>query len=95
MTTNASRASLDELLSEDADVRALFAGEWIRYRASTSLPELTWHAQSTCDRINRIFFEDPDEAQRLFGELVPGTGSGIDFRPGSCHFGRVSPVGAC
>lgn len=68
-------------MSGDPDVRALFAGEWIRYRASTSLPRLTWHAQSTCDRINRIFFEDPEEAQRLFTELVPGAGSGIDFRP--------------
>lgn len=38
-------------------------------------------AQSTCARINRIFFDDPDEAQRLFAELVPGAGSGIDFRP--------------
>lgn len=81
MTTNVPRGSLDELIAQDADVRDLFAGDWIRYRESRILPELTWHAQSTCDRINRIFFEDPEEAQRLFAELVPGAGVGIDFRP--------------
>lgn len=79
MTTNESE--LDALLASDDDVRALFAGEWIRYRASESLPELTWHAQSTCARINRIFFDEPDEAQRLFHDLIPGAGEGIDFRP--------------
>lgn len=79
MTTNESE--LDALLASDDDVRALFAGDWIRYRASESLPELTWHAQSTCARINRIFFDEPDEAQRLFRDLIPGAGEGIDFRP--------------
>lgn len=81
MTTNVPRGSLYEMIAQDADVRDLFAGDWIRYRESRILPELTWHAQSTCDRINRIFFEDPEEAQRLFAELVPGAGVGIDFRP--------------
>ncbi|WP_336630625.1 MULTISPECIES: sugar O-acetyltransferase [unclassified Microbacterium] len=79
MTTN--KSELDALLASDDDVRALFAGDWIRYRASESLPELTWHAQSTCARINRIFFDEPDEAQRLFRDLIPGAGEGIDFRP--------------
>jgi len=78
MTTNRDLAAL---IDGDDDVRALFAGEWIRYRASASLPELTWEAQSTCARINRIFFDDPGEAQRLFHQLVPGAGVGIDFRP--------------
>ena len=77
----ADEPRLRALLAEDEDVHALFAGEWIRYRASQTLPALTWEAQSTCARINRIFFDDPDEAQRLFAELVPGAGSGIDFRP--------------
>ncbi len=75
------QSRLGELIATHDDVRALFAGEWIRYRESAVLPELTWEAQSTCARINRIFFDDPDEAQRLFAELVPGAGSGIDFRP--------------
>ncbi|MBM7461954.1 sugar O-acetyltransferase [Microbacterium dextranolyticum] len=83
MTTNVGSGadSLADLIERDADVRALFGGEWIRYRASDSLPELTWHAQSTCARINQIFFDEPAEAQRLFHDLVPGAGSGIDFRP--------------
>lgn len=81
MPTNTPDAALEALIAQEPDVRDLFAGEWIRYRASSILPELTWHAQSTCARINAIFFDDPHEAQRLFAELVPGAGSGIDFRP--------------
>lgn len=81
MTTNSVRDRLSDLIDQHDDVRALFAGEWIRYRASEQLPELTWEAQSTCARINRIFFDEPDEALRLFHELIPGAGDGIDFRP--------------
>ncbi|MBN9214993.1 MAG: acetyltransferase [Microbacterium sp. SCN 70-200] len=82
VTTNSEPAErLARLIEEHDDVRALFAEEWIRYRTSTVLPELTREAQSTCARINRIFFDDPAEALRLFHELVPGAGSGIDFRP--------------
>ncbi|EPD86546.1 hypothetical protein HMPREF1529_00598 [Microbacterium sp. oral taxon 186 str. F0373] len=78
MTTNMDLAAL---IDQDDDVRALFAGDGIRYRASASLPDLTWRAQSMCAHINRIFFDDPAEALRLFHELVPGAGDGIDFRP--------------
>ncbi len=45
------------------------------------MPELTREAQSTCDRINRIYFEDTAEAERLFRKLVPEAGEGVDFRP--------------
>ena len=31
--------------------------------------------------INRIFFDDPDEAYRLFHELVPDAGEGVQFTP--------------
>ncbi|RIJ76527.1 sugar O-acetyltransferase [Nakamurella silvestris] len=72
---------LESLIEQDDDVRALFAGEWFRYRASPSLLDLTWEAQSTCARISRIFYEEPDEARRLFHELIPGAGKDIDFRP--------------
>lgn len=81
MTTKAANGRLAELIDQHDDVRALYAGDWIRYRSSEQLPLLTWEAQSTCERINRIFFDDPDEAHRLFHELIPGAGSGIDFRP--------------
>jgi maltose O-acetyltransferase len=81
MPTNSRDARLARLLEDHPDVRALFAGEWIRYRTSDVLPELTGEAQSTCARINRIFFDDPEEAVRLFHELVPGAGEGVDFRP--------------
>lgn len=80
MTTNHERL-LAHLIDEHDDVRAQFAGEWVRYRESPTLLDLSWKTQSTCDRINRIFYEDPDEARRLFRELVPGAGDGIDFRP--------------
>lgn len=87
MTTNGpadttpAEAMLAQLIDEHEDVRAQFASEWVRYRTSPSLQELSWKAQSTCDRINRIFYDDPDQARRLFHELIPGAGEGIDFRP--------------
>ena len=34
-----------------------------------------------CAKINRIFFDDPDEAYRLFHELVPDAGEGVQFTP--------------
>ena len=80
MTTN-GEAVLDRLIEENEDVRAQFAGEWVQYRKSPALQGLSWEAQSTCARINRIFYDDPDEARRLFRELVPGAGESIDFRP--------------
>lgn len=82
MTTNpAGGDRFANLIAENDDVRALFAGEWIRYRESAVLPELTWEAQSTCARINSIFFDDQAEALRLFHALIPGAGERIDFRP--------------
>lgn len=72
---------LEKLIGESEDVRRLFAGEPMQYRTSEILPELTWEAQSTCAKINRIFFDDNDEAMRLFHELIPGAAEGIDFRP--------------
>jgi maltose O-acetyltransferase len=72
---------LKNLIEQHEDVRRLFAGEPMQYRKSKILPELTWEAQSTCAKINRIFFEDNDEAMRLFHDLVPAAGEGIDFRP--------------
>lgn len=72
---------LEKLLAEHDDVRRLFAGEPMQYRKSHILPELTWEAQSTCARINRIFFDDQDEAMRLFHELIPAAADGVEFRP--------------
>lgn len=72
---------LNTLLETDDDVKRLFEGRPMQYRKSKSLPGLTWQAQSTCDRINRIFFDDPDEAMRMFRELVPESGEGVEFRP--------------
>jgi maltose O-acetyltransferase len=74
-------ARMEALLAVDEDLRNLVAGDWVRYRTSPALQELTWEAHSTCARINRLYYDDPEEAQRLFRELVPGAGEGIDFRP--------------
>ncbi|MDH6182203.1 maltose O-acetyltransferase [Microbacteriaceae bacterium SG_E_30_P1] len=71
----------EALLAEDEDLRRLVDGGWIRYRTSPALQELTWDAHATCARINRTYYDDPVEAQRLFEELIPGAGTGIDFRP--------------
>jgi len=62
---------LEQLKQDHPDVAKLFADDWLQYRKSEILPELTREAQSTCDRINRIYFEDTAEAERLFRELVP------------------------
>jgi len=80
MTTNHEQV-LAQLIDRHEDVRAQFAGEWVRYRDSPTLLKLSWETQSTCARINRIFYDDPDEARRLFHEMLPGAGEGIDFRP--------------
>lgn len=74
-------ADLQELLDADEDVRRLFEGRPMQYRKSKSLPGLTWEAQSTCTKINQIFFENQEEAMRLFHELVPEAGEGVEFRP--------------
>lgn len=75
------RERLEELAAEDEDLRSLLAGDWIRYRTSPALQELSWFAHSVCARINRVYYDDPEEAQRLFEELIPGAGDGISFRP--------------
>lgn len=69
------------LAAQDEDVRSLLADGWIRYRTSPGLQELSWRAHEVCARIGRVYYDDPDEAARLFRDLVPGAGEGIDFRP--------------
>lgn len=95
MTTNTSaEAALAQLIADHDDVRAQYAGEWVRYRESPALLELSWKAQSACAVINRIFYDDPDEARRLFRELVPGAGEDIDFRPPfSVDYGHGLTIG--
>lgn len=72
---------LAALLESDEDLQRLVAGEWMRYRSSPALRELSREAHATCAAINRIYYDDPDEAMRLFYALVPGAGTGIEFRP--------------
>ena len=55
---------LEQLKQDHPDVAKLFADDWLQYRKSEILPELTREAQSTCDRINRIYFEDTAEAEQ-------------------------------
>jgi len=69
------------MLSTDEDLQRLIAGDWIRYRTSPALQELSWEAHATCARINRTYYDDPERAKRLFHDLIPGAGRGIDFRP--------------
>lgn len=82
-------ARADELIDDrvqrladgDEDLQRLLAGDWMRYRTSPALQQLTQEAHSVCAEINRVYYDSPAEAQRLFEELVPGAGVGIDFRP--------------
>ena len=69
------------LLETHEDLRRMVAGDCMRYRASPALQALTREANATCAVINRIYYDDAEEAMRLFHGLVPGAGAGIDFRP--------------
>lgn len=70
-----------ELLASDQELQRLVAGEWIRYRASPALQELTAAAHAACARIGALYHQDPQQARRLFHDLVPGAAPGTDFRP--------------
>lgn len=72
---------IEALLEGDEDLQRLVTGDWIRYRTSPALQQLTHEAHATCAVINRIYYDDPGEAKRLFHDLLPGAGAGIDFRP--------------
>lgn len=81
--------------AQDDDLRHLLAGDWMRYRASPALQTLTREAHAACVEINRIYYDDPAEAQRLFRALVPGAGEGVDFRPPiSIDYGMRLRIGA-
>lgn len=71
----------EELIASDEDLTRLFTGKPTQYRKSKSLPKFTGQAMQMCAKINRIFFDDPDEAYRLFHELVPDAGEGVQFTP--------------
>ncbi len=48
-----------------------------------------------CAQIGRVFHDDPDEAHRLFRDLVPAAEDGIDFRPPlSIDYGDRLTIGA-
>ncbi|MDO5694838.1 MAG: sugar O-acetyltransferase [Aeriscardovia aeriphila] len=74
-------AHVQEMMDKYPDVAKLFGDEWLQYRKSDILPQLTWEAQATCDEINRTFFTDNEHAMKLFHELVPEAGEGVDIRP--------------
>ena len=71
----------EELIASDEDLTRLFTGKPTQYRKSKSLPKFTGQAMQMCAKINRIFFDDPDEAYRLFHELVPDAGESVQFTP--------------
>lgn len=79
--TNFAAKETKALIASDEDPTRLFAGKSTQYRKSKSLPKFTGEAMRTCATINRIFFDDPDEAYRLFHELVPDAGEGVQFTP--------------
>jgi len=87
-------ADLDALATTDPEVASLLAGEWMRYRKSPALMALTQASHAACARINAVFHEDIDEARRLFRELVPHTGQGVDFRaPVTIDYGMLLTIG--
>lgn len=90
----AATARFEELLAQDEDLRTMMAGDWMRYRTSPALQELTRDAHSACASINRTYFDNPDEAIRLFRALVPNAGEGVDFRPPiTLDYGMLLTIG--
>ena len=71
----------EELIASDEDLTRLFAGEPTQYRKSKSLPKVSGRASQLCAKINRVFYDDQEEAYRLFHELVPDAGEGVQFNP--------------
>ena len=71
----------EALINSDEELSRLFGGRPTQYRKSKSLPKYTGEAARVCARINRIFFDDPGEAYRLFHELIPEAGEGVEFTP--------------
>lgn len=69
----------EALINSDEELSRLFGGRPTQYRKSKSLPKYTGEAARVCARINRIFFDDPGEAYRLFHELIPEAGEGVEF----------------
>ncbi|EFA22636.1 sugar O-acetyltransferase [Bifidobacterium gallicum] len=66
---------------DDDDLRRLFEGEPTQYRKSMTLPRHVAEAARMCSRINAVYYDNPDEAYRLFHEFVPGAGEGVQFTP--------------
>ncbi|NEG69529.1 sugar O-acetyltransferase [Bifidobacterium choloepi] len=79
----------------DEDLRKLFAGEATQYRKSTTLPGHVADAARSCAEINRLYYTDPDEAYRLFHELVPGAEDGVQITPQfEIEYGMALFIGA-
>lgn len=74
-------ARVNTQVPQEDDLRRLVAGEWVCYRLSDTLLHHTHEAHRECDAINRTYFQDSDEAKRMFHRLVPAAGQGVDFRP--------------
>lgn len=70
----------EALIASDDELNRLFTGKPTQYRKSKSLPNYTGEAARVCAKINRIFFDDPDEAYRLFHELIPDAGRALSSR---------------
>ena len=54
----------EELIASDEDLTRLFAGEPTQYRKSKSLPKVSGRASQLCAKINRVFYDDQEEAYR-------------------------------
>lgn len=66
---------------DDEDLRRVVTGLPTQYRKSRTLQGHTARGAKMCAAINALYYDDPDEAYRLFHEFVPGAEEGVQFTP--------------
>lgn len=79
---------------DDDDLRRLFSGEPTQYRKSKTLHGHVQRGVQMSNEINRLYYTDPEEAYRLFHELVPGAEEHVEITaPFRIEYGMALFIG--
>lgn len=63
------------------DREKMLAGEWFKYRAGPELGDAQRVTKGICQRINKFYPAQPEQATQMLTELLDECGPGLDFRP--------------